>query len=52
MTTYHVAWPPADVRQILDRIKRGLPVYWPTDPKPLNQAPYREFAAKRGPNDD
>lgn len=43
---FHVGWPPRDVWHILDRIKRGLPVYWPTDPKPLDQTKYIEWAAK------
>jgi len=51
-THYHVGWPPRDVQQILDRVKRGLPCYWPTDPKPLDQAPYLRFATERGPNSE
>lgn len=34
----------------LDRMRRGLPVYWPTDPKDIDQAPYLAFAGKRPPN--
>jgi len=51
-THYHVGWPPRDVQQILDRVKRGLPVYWPTDPKPLDQIKYVRFATERGPNSE
>jgi hypothetical protein len=47
----HVGWP-VDPDEALDRIQRGLPVYWPTHPLPLDQAPYVEFAAKRGPNSE
>ena len=43
---YHVGWPPPNVQHILDRVKRGLPVYWPTDPKPIDQTVYLAFAAK------
>lgn len=32
--------------QIIARVKRGLPVYMPTDPKPIDQTPYIAFAAK------
>lgn len=46
---YHVGWPP-DLDDVLERVKRGLPVSWPTDPKPINQLGYWEFAASRGPN--
>lgn len=46
---YHVGWP-ADVNTVVTRAARGLPVYLPTDPKPIDQAPYLRFAAKRGPN--
>src|SRR4051794_13613984 len=49
-THYHVGWPPRDVHQILDRVKRGLPTYWPTDPKPCDQTEYLRFATERGPN--
>ena len=49
---WHCGWPPPDVNHILNRVKRGLPVYWPTDPKPNDQAPYLTFAAKRGPNSE
>lgn len=45
MSEYHVGLP-RHVVDILDRIKRGLPVYWPTDPKPIDQAVYIRFAAK------
>ena len=44
--TYHVGFPHKHVRDVLDRIKRGLPVYYPTDPKPIDQRPYIAFAAK------
>jgi hypothetical protein len=45
----HVGWP-IDPADLLDRQARGLPGYHPTDPTTINQAPYREFAAQRGPN--
>lgn len=51
MSEYHVGLP-RDIVDVLDRVKRGLPVYWPTDPKPIQQDIYIEFAAKRGPNSD
>ena len=41
---------PIDPDDALDRIKRGLPVYWPTHPLPIEQGPYKRFAAARGPN--
>lgn len=40
--SYHVGWP-QDARHILDRAKRGLPVYWPTSPAASNQAPYLDY---------
>jgi hypothetical protein len=45
--TYHVGHPvhPADA---LDRLARGLPVYRPTDPKPIDQRPYLAYARKEG----
>jgi len=45
-THWHVGWPPRDVQQILDRVKRGLPVYWPTMPADIDQTEYLRFAAK------
>jgi hypothetical protein len=33
-------------RQVIDHLRRGLPVYLPTDPKPIDQTPYLAFAAK------
>lgn len=39
---YHVGWPP-DLHLVWERIRRGLPVYWPTDPKETDQRPYIEF---------
>jgi hypothetical protein len=45
VSEYHVGLP-VHVRDVLDRIKRGLPVYWPTDPKPIDQTVYVRFAAK------
>lgn len=51
-THYHVGWPPAHVRDLLARVKRGLPVYWPTDPKVIDQRPYIAFAGERGPNSE
>lgn len=45
VSEYHVGLP-RHIADILDRIKRGLPVYWPTDPKPIDQAAYLRFAAK------
>ena len=45
-THYHVGWPPRDVQHILDRVKRGLPVYWPTMPADIDQTEYLRFAAK------
>lgn len=47
----HVGWP-TDTHDALDRIARGLPVYWPTDPKPIHQTPYIAFSERRGPNSD
>lgn len=47
---WHCGWPPPDVNHILDKVKRGLPVYWPTDPKPSHQTPYIEWSKKRGAN--
>lgn len=38
------------VEEVLARLRRGLPVYMPTDPKPIDQRPYLAFAAERGPN--
>ena len=46
---YHVGIPVTDA-EILDRVRNGLPVYCPADPKPSPQRIYIEFAAKRGPN--
>ena len=37
---------PVHLVDVLDRIKRGLPVYWPTDPVAIRQDIYIEFAAK------
>lgn len=45
----HAGWP-ISVPAVLERVMVGLPVYWPTDPKLIDQAPYRAFAAERGPN--
>lgn len=45
----HVGWP-VDWDDVRDRGKRGLPAYVPTDPRSIDQAPYIEFAGKRGPN--
>ncbi|MGZ4524216.1 MAG: hypothetical protein ACXVXO_12500 [Mycobacteriaceae bacterium] len=47
----HVGWP-VDPAEALERIKRGLPVYWPRDPKTVDQTPYRTFAATRGSNSE
>jgi len=35
----------------IDYLRRGLPVYWPTEPKTIDQTDYRQFAGERGPND-
>ena len=43
---------PVDVEDVLERTRRGLPVYWPTDPVSVDQRPYRAFAAERGPNSE
>ena len=40
---YHVGWP-IDAMEIARRGARCLPVYLPTDPKPLDQRPYWRFA--------
>lgn len=50
-THWHVGWP-VDEAEALERVKRGLPVYWPGDPKPICQTPYIEFSEKRGPNSE
>lgn len=47
---WHCGWPPRDVRDVLDRVRRGLPVYWPSQPADSQQDIYREFAKRRGPN--
>jgi hypothetical protein len=47
----HPGWPPV-LEDILDRVSRGLPVYYPTDPKLIDQTKYVQFAAKRGPNSE
>lgn len=47
----HVGWP-IKWGDIADRITRGLPVYVPTDPRSIDQAPYIAFSEKRGPNSD
>ena len=45
MNEYHVGYP-VDPVKALEQIKRGLPVYWPTDPKVNDQTEYLRFAAK------
>ena len=45
----HVGWP-VDEDDARDRQIRGLPCYRPAHAVAIDQAPYREFAAKRGPN--
>lgn len=45
----HVGWP-VDEADVLRRQRSGLPAYWPTDPKTVDQRPYWAFAAERGPN--
>lgn len=45
----HVGWP-VDPVEVLWRVQCGLPVYFPRDPVMIDQAPYRRFAAERGPN--
>jgi hypothetical protein len=45
----HVGWP-VNVDDVLARTRRGLPSYWPTHPVAIDQRPYVEFAAARGPN--
>lgn len=45
----HAGWPVSDA-QILATVRAGLPVYDPDSPASVDQRPYREFAAKRGPN--
>jgi hypothetical protein len=47
----HTGWP-VDLDDVLDRARRGLPSYWPTDPVSIQQAGYREFAGTRGPNSE
>lgn len=47
--SYHVGYP-VTMSEKLDRARRGLPVYWPTDPKDIDQRPYLAFASKRPPN--
>lgn len=47
----HVGWP-VDPDEALDRIKRGLPVYWPGDPRAIDQRPYVRFSETRGPNSE
>lgn len=47
----HVGYP-QKVSDVLDRTRRGLPVYWPTDPVSVDQRPYFAFAQLRGPNSD
>jgi hypothetical protein len=49
MPEYHVGWPTTDEEK-LDRVRRGLPVYCPRDPKVIEQASYIRFAEKRPPN--
>lgn len=49
---YHVGWPHKNVRDVLDKVKKGLPVYWPTHPVDIDQTPYIAFAAKRPPNSE
>lgn len=43
---YHVGYPPA-VPEMVERLQSGLPVYWPTDPVAIDQAPYEAFAEVR-----
>lgn len=45
----HTGLPTSDA-DILDRQRRGLPSYCPTDGVLINQTEYRRFAAERGPN--
>jgi len=44
----HTGWP-ARASDMLHRVSKGLPAYCPTDPVSINQKPYRDFAATRGP---
>lgn len=48
---YHVGWPVTAV-EVCRRARRGLPVYWPTDPKDVDQRIYVEFADRRGANSE
>lgn len=41
----HVGWPP-DLDDVLDRVRRGLPSYWPTNPAMSNQTRYLEYLKK------
>jgi len=45
----HAGWPP-DPDDALDRMRRGLPVYWPTKPVTIDQTEHLRFAAEKGPN--
>lgn len=45
----HVGWP-VDEADAADRARRGLPVYWPADPKLIDQREYIRFATERGDN--
>lgn len=47
----HVGWP-VDEDDARDRQAKGLPAYRPADPTTINQAPFRAFAAERGPNSE
>lgn len=38
----HPGWPPA-LEDILDRVSRGLPVYWPEMPAMTDQTPYLDY---------
>jgi hypothetical protein len=49
--SYHVGNPPTAVGA-LRLVRAGLPVYWPTDPKDIDQRPYLAFAEKRPPNSE
>lgn len=44
-TYYHVGYPP-DATDVFKRIRSGLPVYWPKEPKDIDQTPYIRFSER------
>jgi hypothetical protein len=44
VSTYHVGWPHTQgIAWVIEQLRQGRLVYWPTDPKEIDQTPYLDY---------